>query len=429
MANFNAQIHDAHGAARQSWDAQIQTCVEGFSVTVRVRNESAGGGPSAHTGQSAALLACSVPLVLSLAVFAAGCRDNRISLAQMNRMEAEALSARHEPSPKRVAPPSLTEQRELRVAPGDVLTLSMTGLTGPYDQTTLKARVRRDGQVHLPLVGPVRVGGKTLADVEEAIVSAYVPDYVKQLTVFAELTSPAKTTVLVKGAVGKPGLTLLERDKRNILHALQQAVGYNVAASGRVRVRPIDPQQEEQVYDLTDINDLRRAMAAPPLQPGDLVIVEPAQPSVIYVTGLVNSPGPISVPANTTLSLMRALSASGGLVDFLEPQEATLWRRLPDGRQVRAKLALADIVSGKAEDVQLRPGDILDVPHTVHTRFRQWFSENIVIGPFGVTATYDPLADRRAKLLDDNDDNGIFGQTLLGSLQLAVPSLINNATN
>ena len=380
-----------------------------------------GAGRWLH-GRSGEFAAAAMLLAL------AGCADNRISLEQLSRMEADALAVQTEATPVSTASLALGDRQQYRIAAGDVLTLSMTGLTGPYDQSELKARVHADGQVFLPLVGPVGIGGKGLAEAENTIVAAYVPDYVKQLAVFAQVTEPAKTTVVVEGAVAKPGLTLLERDKRDILHALAQSAGYNGGASGRVRVRPIDPGRDETVYNLTDINDLRRAMVAPPLQPGDLVIVEPAQPAVIYVTGLVNSPGPIAVPASSSLSLMRAIATSGGLVDLLEPQEATLWRRLSNGKQVRAKLALADIASGKAADFQLRPGDILDVPHTASTRFRQWISENIVIGPFGVTAIYDPLADRRAKLLQNNDNNGgIFQQTVLGSLQLAVPSLISGA--
>ena len=57
-------------------------------------------------------------------------------------------------------------------------------------------------------------------------------------------------------------------------------------------------------------------------------------------------------------------------------------------------------------------GDILDVPHTAATRFRQWFAQNVQIGPFGVQGVYDPVAERRAKILRDGDDGcGAGGRT------------------
>ena len=130
------------------------------------------------------------------------------------------------------------------------------------------------------------------------------------------------------------------------------------------------------------------------------------------------------VESGTSMTVMQAISAGSGLVDFLAPEEATLWRRLKNGERVRVKLELADIMDGTAEDVALYPGDILDVPHTASTRARQWFVENVHFGPFGLTATYDPLADRRAKLLrNDNGGNGFQG-IFLNTLQSSIPALI-----
>ena len=122
---------------------------------------------------------------------------------------------------------------------------------------------------------------------------------------------------------------------------------------------------------------------------------------------------------------MRTLAAAGGLRDFLGPEEATLWRKLPSGEQVRVKIDLVAVLEGEALDIALRPGDVLDVPHTAKTRFREWAAANIRIGPFGVSAVYDPVADYRARILrNDNNSGGIFRQALLPSLGTGVADLV-----
>ncbi|MEW6200087.1 MAG: polysaccharide biosynthesis/export family protein [Planctomycetota bacterium] len=371
-----------------------------------------------------AIVRCRLSALASLITVAlvAGCADTRVSFAEFQEMERESLAV--EPvsvDPRMLA---LTDLRPYTVGPGDVLNLSLLGLSQPYTETAVRARVHDNGQIILPLAGPLEVAGLDLAAVERRIYETYVPAYVKDLTVFVELTGPETTTVVVVGATGQPGLVPLRRNERNVLYAVARAGGFGPAGSGRVHVRPVDPEQPETTYDLTDVNDVRLALTAAPLRSGDMVSIEPAETSAVYTTGLLNAPGPIAVPKDGKLPLSRAIAAAGGLPDFLDPQEATLWRRLPDGRQVRTKVAIADVMAGRAPDFDLLPGDLLDVPHTLDTRFRQWAAQNIRIGPFGVTAVYDPVSDYRARILRGNNDSGTWRRSLLNTLGTGIPELL-----
>lgn len=347
-------------------------------------------------------------LSIALILFLAACKppDNRITLEQLRALESQ--SSELEPvqlDPKELA---LTELHPYNVGPGDVLDVTLVGTTDSYSQNVLRMRVRDDGFITLPLVGKVRIGGLTLQAVDDAIFNAYVPRFLKDLSVYVELSGPESTTVVVVGAAGQGGLITLPGNERNVLYAVGRSGGFGTATSGRVTVRPINPDRPVVSYDLTRINDLRRALLAPPLQSGDMLVVEPAEVSAVYVTGLVNAPGPVTLPPDGKLSLVRVLSTAGGVRDFLNPSVATLWRRLPDGRQVRVKLQIADIMSGEADDIALHPGDILNVPHTLNTRFREWAMNNILIGPFGVTSTFDPVADARARNVGNNSNNNSF---------------------
>jgi protein involved in polysaccharide export with SLBB domain len=356
-----------------------------------------------------------------------GCRaDKRITLVELTKLEQEIAEVPDVPLEHEEL--ALTDFRPYRVRSRDVLAIRLTGLQEQdrYAETILQARVHDDGTITLPVVGSVKVAELDLGEVEQAVVAAHVPDVVKDLSVYVELVGPDNTTVLVLGAAGIPGLVKLGQNERNPLYALAAAGGFSPTSSGRVYVRPIRPEREEVTYDLNDVNDVRRALLGPPLESGDVLVVEAADESVVYLSGLLNAPGPIPIPPRKTISVLRAIAASGGLVDFLEPKEATLWRRLADGSQVQVRVDLAAIRAGYEPDLALRAGDILDVPHTAETRFRQWFAQNITIGPFGVRAVYDPVADYRTRILRDRNGSGdsIIRQSLLQSLGAGVSELL-----
>lgn len=358
--------------------------------------------------------------ILALLPAAACQNDNRISLAELNQIERE-LSDR--PAvPVELKELALTDFRPYEIRSGDVLTVKMIGLLEDrYTPTDLQFRVHSDGMIALPVVGPIKVQGLTLGQAEEAIIAAHVPDVVKDLSVFVELNNPENTTVLVRGAVEYPGLVRLKQNERNPLYALASAGGFSFSGSGRVRLRPIRSQREEVVYDFNDVNDVRRALLGPPLESGDVLVVEASRENNIYVTGLVNLPGAIPVPAQTSLSVERVIAASGGLREYLHVKEATLVRQLANGDQVRVKLNLDEIHSGEAPDLALRSGDILQIPHTPDTLFQEWFVRNVMIGPFSVGVRYDPLAQYNANRALKNDR---MRQSISDSLGSAIPSML-----
>lgn len=356
----------------------------------------------------------------------AGCSDdNRITMDALHELESQISREMQERSVKELAPEqvALTEIRAETVGPGDVLTLTITGANGPYIVNNVRVRVNENGQIRLPLVGTLKVGGLDMDGVEQVVIDAHVPDFVKDLTVFAELTLPEATTVLVVNAGGQPELVTLRSNERNVLYALALSARATQGASGRVTVRSVRPEREAVVYNLTQADGARRALLAPPLESGDTVFVEAAPTYSVFLTGLVNAPGPLALPPDSSISVARAIASAGGLIDFLDPQEATLWRELPDGEQVRVKVNIADILAGKSPDFDLHVGDILDVPHTAETRFRDWILQNIRIGPFGIGGHYDVVNQfnfRRAL----NDNNRSFGQSALDNVLFSLPNAI-----
>lgn len=369
-----------------------------------------------------------IALLLGGLLLTACARDVRISRVELEQMEQEIMAA----PPVLVEPAAqqelaLTDFRPYTIKVGDVLAIRMVGLgtseADRYAPTVLQLRVHKDGTIALPIVGGVRVEGLDLADAEQALIAAHVPNIVKELSVYIEPVAPETTTVLVLGAAARPGLTPLKFNERNVLYALAAAGGFGAESSGRVWLRPVRTDREERVYDLTNVNDVRRAMLASPLESGDVLEVEGADVNAVYVNGLVNAPGPVPVPPSANTTVLRAIAASGGLRDYLTIKEATLVRTLADGREVHVKLDVGEMLAGRTPDMALRPGDILRVPHTANTMFQEWFVRNVLVGPFSVGVRYDPLGQYNANRALRNDD-GQLQDSIRQSLGSAIPGLL-----
>jgi len=105
------------------------------------------------------------------------------------------------------------------------------------------------------------------------------------------------------------------------------------------------------------------------LQDGDGVIVEPLQPLLVTVIGLVNKPGNFPYPPDVRYNLVQALAFAGGLNDVADPRYVTVHRLNPDGTIVSAVFPIKDgsRLTDAANNL-IRPGDIVDVEHTPRTR-------------------------------------------------------------
>jgi polysaccharide export outer membrane protein len=371
-----------------------------------------------------------------LAVFSAcllgttACADKRISVTRLQELERAASETA--PVPVATEQLELTDVQPYQVKLGDVLSIHMFGLLQEhYAPVVIDTRVHDDGRIMLPVVGGVDVRGLTLNQVEQAILAAHVPRVVKDMSAFVQLADAESTTVFVFGAVANPGLVRLRQNERNVVYALASAGGFGATStaggfsaptSGSVHLKPIRPEREVVTYNLNDMNDVRRALQAPPLESGDVLFVEASENSAVYVAGLVNRPGPVLIPPQSTLSVLRAVMAAGGLRDYLDVKEATLIRAVPSGEQVHVKLALADMLAGRTPDLALRPGDILHIPYTVDSFVQEWAFRNLIPGPFNVGLHYDPLAQYNAsRVLQQNVGKSSVLQGIRSTLGSTLP--------
>jgi polysaccharide export outer membrane protein len=98
-----------------------------------------------------------------------------------------------------------------------------------------------------------------------------------------------------------------------------------------------------------------------PIRPHDVITVPTAE--MVYVMGAVRKPGAFVLHEKENVSVLQALSLAEGLGPTPAPKVARILRSEPASRQrVEIPVDVSRIMEGKAEDLAMRPNDILFIP-------------------------------------------------------------------
>jgi polysaccharide export outer membrane protein len=229
------------------------------------------------------------------------------------------------------------------------------------EDLTGKFTVQADGSVLLPLVGRLKAAGLSVAALEAALTRSLADGYLRDPRVIVALDQFKGQRIFVFGAVSSPGMYPLAPDQ-TLIETLAR-VGYGVASEAVV-LRPKhtgggptlpDSAGDAEVFriNLRELEkDVERGSLARNvvLRDGDTVFVPRIDPTRVFVSGEVRTPGAYSITAGTTV--IQALALAGG------PTEAAAINRLRilrivEGRQRTFNVKLSD---------PIQPGDTLLVP-------------------------------------------------------------------
>lgn len=262
------------------------------------------------------------------------------------------------------------------LGPGDVLDLRVFNeaqFNGPLV-------VNDEGKVEVPFIEhPIPAQCRTDREIKQDIVDA-LGKYINRPQVSLRVTEMrSRPPAVVFGAVRAPTRVQMQRRAR-LLDVLAFSGGVTDAAGGNVQifhteplmcpepedevvkpmiaVEPTDPTQAR--YEIYNLGDLRlgKEEANPLIRPGDIVIVQEAQP--VYLTGAVVSPQGLYL--RNGLQLTQALAMVGGLRKEAKSSAITIYRR-QEGTTEPEKLVVNfnDIRKEKAPDIVLQPYDIIEV--------------------------------------------------------------------
>ncbi len=340
-------------------------------------------------------------LVVLLAYSSVGCAAKRYHLdaAELARFEA-AGPITPEFDPSRLSA-SLRPAGPYRAVTGDILRIRaphefFETQAGPRPGLTRIepgehfARVADNGLISVPLAGEIQAAGRTLREVEAAIVSAVHPRYLNAppavvVTVDEHHTVP----VTVLGAVQTPGIHRLRSDELTVSGALTAAGG--IAQSGnlvvgarRIKIYGTDESgAANQVIDLP-IRGLNVPFYDSPLQGGERLEVERYEPDKFTVVGLVLKPGAYEYPPEVQYNLMQALAVAGGIDIVANPPYATIFRKsLETGEILPATFSIDGDGLVQASGLKIKPGDVIAVQHTPASWTRSFMAEIFRIN-FGV---------------------------------------------
>jgi polysaccharide export outer membrane protein len=235
-----------------------------------------------------------------------------------------------------------------QVGPGDVLDVELYGnQNGAYPLT-----VGRNGQISLPQLGPITVGGLLFSAVQSEIESRVAH---QMIGVHASVTMAQTRSiqVFVMGDAFRPGVYTLS-GLATVTSALYAAGGVSNTGSLR-RVQLI---RNGKVVDRIDLYNLlihgsTRHDAT--LLQGDVVFVPPVGHTVA-IDGEVQRPAIYEIKNETAPAQIVALA--GGLRPNADLANATVTRILPNGERVVLPLKLGP--GGDAEG--LRNGDYIHIP-------------------------------------------------------------------
>jgi polysaccharide export outer membrane protein len=160
---------------------------------------------------------------------------------------------------------------DYKISPADLVSVTVYG-NQPLDR---KARVNANGMIFLPLVGGVKVGGKTLA-AAQALIEEKMAAYVIRPQVSLFIDEYGNKTIFVMGEVQKPGSYPIPTESRmTVLEAISTAGGFTpVAAQDRARLlRYVNGESRSFTIDVKRITRDGHKEQDLVLEPNDVVYV------------------------------------------------------------------------------------------------------------------------------------------------------------
>ena len=172
-------------------------------------------------------------VVMFLSLNFAGCSDNLRPSSEKQLAQFENAGPVHPTEGMDRLLKSTTRMGSYRVMPGEVLELTMPTILqivtaqeekGIETNSPYICRVNQKGNITLPVVGEIEVAGRTLSQIETAVVNAYYPMYaVNRPSVYARLVEQIEQPPFtVIGLVNKQGSYPYPA---NVQYNIMQAIG------------------------------------------------------------------------------------------------------------------------------------------------------------------------------------------------------------
>jgi polysaccharide export outer membrane protein len=241
---------------------------------------------------------------------------------------------------------------------GDVLTIKMYG-DADYAPS---ARIDLDGNIQLPLVGPVHVGGLSVAQAELLIAQKLIgAGMYRDPQIFMTVTDGPDNSIAV---MGENHFVVPAIGSRRLYEVLASAGGITATTSHIITINRTGLAQPI-VVDIGN-NPSKSAAANIPLFPGDTVIT--SRVGNVYVLGAFKTVGLVAMNTYGPLTLTELSALSGGPMGVAKYSDLRIIRTVGNRRTV-STLNIKDVLNGKVPDPIIQPNDIVYLPSSAFKSF------------------------------------------------------------
>ena len=301
-----------------------------------------------------------VPVILCLtscAIFKGSRFDPRSS------EPSKAVDAEFTESETKATPPESMLQapnEAYKLGPGDKLDIEILSETGSRAETFITP----DSKLYFNLLPGVDVEGKSTVEVQQELETGLAQFY-KHPQVSVNLVEALSQRVWVLGRVNSPGIYPLKRPMR-VLDAVSLAGGLftsrftgtteelaDLQHSFIVRKGEMLPVDFQKLIRDGDLNQNIY------LQANDFIYLPSSLTNEVYVLGAVVEPRPVGFM--NEMNLMSAIGRGLGLRPDADLTKVSVIRGSLNDPKI-ATVNAKDIISGKATNIRLEPGDIVYVP-------------------------------------------------------------------
>jgi polysaccharide export outer membrane protein len=290
----------------------------------------------------------------------------------------------------------MSADEDYQVAPSDVIEV----VVDDAPELSVKYRINSSGNIPLRYLGTTYVAGMTCDEISKMISDGLRGKYLKDPKVFVSVAQYNSRSFFIQGAVRSPGVYVIEGRPSlfkliTIAGGLQENHGSTAYIFRETKAKPekletgekkdqngddkqgqlakivdnakgtdgSDNVEGEGDYELITANIggiLRgRLNNNAIIQPSDVVYIPPGD--VFYVAGEVKAPGQFQLKLGITLR--QAISLAQGAPFKAKLDQGIIFREDPaTGKFTEVPVDIGAIVSGKKEDVQILPNDIIYVP-------------------------------------------------------------------
>ena len=298
-------------------------------------------------------------------------------LAQDRRPTEDRFKPQPQQGGDPVAPPNVivSSKEDYRIGTGDFIEIRIEDAP----ELLTRTRVNAKGNILMPYLQFVEVGGKTTEEVTTLVTGKLRGKYLKNPHVSVAITQVNSHTFLIHGAVRRPGPYQIE-GRPSLFRLIAYAGGLmenhgsrayiireakdsgkesgTATSGGPTTTEAGDiPKYEMLVSNISSLYKGRFDHDAL-LEPGDVINIPPTD--VFFVAGAVNAPGEFPLKDGTTLR--QAIALAQNWTNKAQPKNAIIFREGANGELKEVSVDITAVMNSKSPDIPILANDIIVIP-------------------------------------------------------------------